>query len=103
MCIRDRRTIAADDLWMSPCYERPSLAIHFTWKQDWPSVRTVLPMIERELAPFAVRPHWGKLFTIPSAQLQQRYPMAADFKQLVARHDPRGTFRNAFLTASLYG
>ena len=103
LMITELRTIAADDLWMSPCYERPSLAIHFTWKQDWPSVRTVLPMIERELAPFAVRPHWGKLFTIPSAQLQQRYPMAADFKQLVARHDPRGTFRNAFLTASLYG
>ena len=39
---------------MSPCYKRPSLAIHFTWKQDWPSVQKVLPMIERELAPFEV-------------------------------------------------
>jgi xylitol oxidase len=63
----------------------------------------VLPMIERELAPFAVRPHWGKLFTIPSAQLQQRYPQAAAFKQLVAELDPKGTFRNAFLTETLYG
>jgi xylitol oxidase len=103
LMITELRTIAADDLWMSPCYKRPSLAIHFTWKQDWPSVRQVLPMIERELAPFEVRPHWGKLFTIPSAQLQQRYPMSAEFKQLVAGHDPRGKFRNAFLTANLYG
>jgi xylitol oxidase len=103
LLITELRTIAADDLWMSPCFKRPSLAIHFTWKQDWPSVRKVLPMIERELAPFDVRPHWGKLFTIPSAQLQQRYPMAAEFKQLVARHDPHGKFRNAFLTATLYG
>jgi xylitol oxidase len=103
LMITELRTIAADDLWMSPCYKRPSLAIHFTWKQDWPSVRTVLPMIERELAPFDVRPHWGKLFTIPSAQLQQRYPMSAEFTQLVAQHDPRGKFRNAFLTANLYG
>jgi alditol oxidase len=103
LLITELRTIAADELWMSPCYKRPSLAIHFTWKQDWPSVRTVLPMIERELAPFEVRPHWGKLFTIPSAQLQQRYSMSAEFKRLVAEHDPHGKFRNAFLTANLYG
>jgi alditol oxidase len=103
LMITELRTIAADDLWMSPCYKRPSLAIHFTWKQDWPSVRKVLPMIERELAPFEVRPHWGKLFTIPSTQLQQRYEMSAEFKRLVAEHDPRGKFRNAFLTANLYG
>jgi xylitol oxidase len=103
LMITELRTIAADDLWMSPSYKRPSLAIHFTWKPDWPSVRKVLPMIERELAPFEVRPHWGKLFTIPSAQLQQRYPMAAEFKALVAHHDPQGKFRNAFLTQTLYG
>lgn len=103
LLISELRTIAADDLWMSPCYQRASLAIHFTWKQDWPAVRAVLPMIERELAPFDVRPHWGKLFTIPSAQLQRRYPMAAAFKQLVADYDPKGTFRNAFLTETLYG
>jgi xylitol oxidase len=103
LMITELRTIAADDLWMSPCYKRPSLAIHFTWKQDWPAVRKVLPMIERELAPFEVRPHWGKLFTIPSAQLQKRYAMSAEFKRLVAEHDPHGKFRNAFLTAHLYG
>jgi alditol oxidase len=103
LMITELRTIAADDLWMSPCHKRPSLAIHFTWKQDWPAVRKVLPMIERELAPFEVRPHWGKLFTIPSAQLLQRYPMSAAFKQLVADHDPKGKFRNAFLTANLDG
>jgi len=28
------RTVDEDPLWMSPCYKRPSLAIHFTWKQD---------------------------------------------------------------------
>jgi xylitol oxidase len=103
LMISELRTIAADELWMSPAYQRPSLAIHFTWKQDWESVRRVLPMIERELAPFDVRPHWGKLFTIPSAQLLQRYPMAAAFTQLVAEHDPKATFRNAFLAATLYG
>ena len=81
LMITELRTIDGDELWMSPCYRRPSLAIHFTWKPDWPSVRKVLPMIERELAPFEVRPHWGKLFTVPSAQLQKRYEMCAEFKR----------------------
>jgi len=103
LMITELRTIAADDLWMSTCYKRPTLAIHFTWKQDWPAVRKVLPLIERELAPFEVRPHWGKLFTIPSAQLQRRYEMCGEFRQLVAQHDPHGKFRNQFLTANLYG
>jgi xylitol oxidase len=103
LMITELRTIEADDLWMSPSYKRPSLAIHFTWKQDWPSVRKVLPMIERELAPFEVRPHWGKLFAVPSKQLQQRYEMAGEFKRLVAQYDPQRKFRNEFLTANLYG
>jgi xylitol oxidase len=88
---------------MSPCYERPSLAIHFTWKPDWDSVRKLLPIIEQELAPFRVRPHWGKLFAMEGAQLQSRYEKLADFQGLLAEHDPRGKFRNAFLARTLYG
>ena len=33
--ITELRTIAADKLWMSMGYDRPSLAIHFTWKPEW--------------------------------------------------------------------
>jgi len=102
LMITELRTIDADALWMSPCYRRASLAIHFTWKQEWESVSKVLPMIERELAPFGVRPHWGKLFTIPRAELQRRYERCEDFKRLLAEHDPRGKFRNAFLNGTLY-
>lgn len=101
LMITELRTVQADDLWMSPCYKRPSLAIHFTWKPDWPAVAKLLPLIERELAPFAARPHWGKLFTIPSAQLQARYEMFDEFKRVVAEYDPHRKFRNAFLAASL--
>ncbi len=102
LMISELRTIDGDQLWMSPCYKQPSLAIHFTWKQDWESVRKVLPMIERELAPFGVRPHWGKLFTLAPEQLRRRYEKCDEFKQLLARHDPKGKFRNEFLTANLY-
>jgi xylitol oxidase len=102
LLISELRTIDGDELWMSPCYRRPSLAIHFTWKPDWPSVRKVLPMIERELAPFDARPHWGKLFTMAPDTLQRRYERCADFKRLAAEYDPHGKFRNEFLAASLY-
>jgi len=87
---------------MSPCYQRPSVAIHFTWKQDWPAVRRLLPVIERELAPFEPRPHWGKLFTISSALLHSRYPKLQDFLRTAARYDPNGMFRNDYLDANLF-
>src|ERR1700682_2909847 len=70
LMISEIRTIAADNLWMSPCYKQPCVTIHFTWQQDWPAVSKLLPIIEKELAPFKARPHWGKLFTIPSSQLK---------------------------------
>jgi len=35
LLISEIRLVAADELWMSPCYKRASVAIHFTWKQDW--------------------------------------------------------------------
>ncbi|GAB3540616.1 FAD-binding protein [Spirosoma fluminis] len=103
LLISELRTIDGDNLWMSPCYKQPSLAIHFTWKQDWASVRKVLPMIEKELTPFNARPHWGKLFTLASSVLQSRYEKLADFKKLVQEYDPKGKFRNEFLSTNLYG
>ena len=100
--VTELRTIAADDLWMSMAYQRPSLAIHFTWKPEWPEVRKILPMIEAQLEPFGVRPHWGKLFTLPPARLQSQYSRLQDFKASVKRYDPEGKFRNEFLSANLY-
>jgi xylitol oxidase len=101
--ISELRTIDADSLWMSTCYQRASLAIHFTWKQDWDSVQKVLPRIEKELAPFKARPHWGKLFTIAPGELQKRYDRLPDFKRLVKEYDPQGKFRNDFLDTNLHG
>ena len=100
--VTELRTIAADELWMSTAYRRPSLALHFTWKPEWPDVSKILPLIEAQLEPFSPRPHWGKLFTIPPARLQTQYARLADFKGLVKRFDPDGKFRNEFLNANLY-
>jgi xylitol oxidase len=100
--ISEVRTIASDQLWMSPCRNQDSLAIHFTWKPDWPSVSKLLPVIEKELGPFNARPHWGKLFTMAPATLQQHYEKLHDFRLLAAELDPDGKFRNEFIAHQLY-
>jgi alditol oxidase len=87
---------------MSPCYRRPSVTIHFTWKPEWESVRQLLPVIERELAPFQPRPHWGKLFTISHAHLRARYEKLPDFIGLCQANDPLGKFRNDFLDQNIF-
>jgi alditol oxidase len=102
LMISEIRSIAGDDLWMSPCYKQPCVTIHFTWKQDWPAVRKVLPVIERELAPFHVRPHWGKLFTMVPSQLHLSYEKLPEFIALAKEYDPQGKFRNEFLNTNIF-
>lgn len=102
LLISEIRTIAPDDLWLSTAYKQESVAIHFTWKQDWTAVSRLLPDIERELAPFNPRPHWGKLFTMSPAQLRLRYERLPDFVALARKLDPYGKFRNKFLEQTIF-
>jgi xylitol oxidase len=102
LLITEIRTIAADKLWMSPCYEQDCFTIHFTWKPDWPTVSKLLPVIERELAPFNPRPHWAKLFTISPADLRRSYRKMSDFVELSNRYDPQGKFRNDYLNRNIF-
>lgn len=95
--ISELRTIAADDLWLSPAYKRASLGIHFTWHAKPDEVRDVLPAIEAQLMPFNVRPHWGKVFTLAPDYVWSQYERSSDFRNLVRKYDPDGKFSNAFL------
>jgi xylitol oxidase len=103
LLISELRTIDADNLWMSPCYKQPSMAIHFTWKPEWPEVRMVLPMIEEKLALFNAKPHWAKLFTMSPSRLKSLYVRLPDYQALLGRYDPGGRFRNEFLSTNIYG
>jgi xylitol oxidase len=91
------RTIAADELWLSPSYQRDSVAFHFTWIKDWAAVKPVLGQIEERLAPMHARPHWGKLFRTGPEAMPGLYPRLADFRQLMRCYDPAGKFRNGLL------
>jgi xylitol oxidase len=77
------------------------VAFHFTWVPETAAVLPVIARVEECLAPFAPRPHWGKVFTADPAELAARYPHAADFAGLAQRLDPRGKFRNAFVRSFL--
>ncbi|MFD9702882.1 D-arabinono-1,4-lactone oxidase [Lentzea sp. NPDC059081] len=89
------RTVSDEAAWLSPAYDRDSLAIHFTWVPNTPAVLALLPRLEEAIAP---RPHWGKLFTVPPTLLAARYPQWDAFRSLLTEHDPKGVFRNEFLT-----
>jgi xylitol oxidase len=97
------RTIAADRLWLSPQYGQDTIGIHFTWKRDEDAVRRVLADVETALAPFAARPHWGKVFLADAVAIARLYERLPDFSRLVERLDPRGAFRNEWLESRVLG
>jgi alditol oxidase len=97
LLISEIRTVAADSLWLSPFYERESIAFHFTWKPLAAEVLAVLPKIEAVLAPFGARPHWGKLFIESAEELDALYPKLPAFRELRERLDGAGTFANDFI------
>jgi alditol oxidase len=99
--VSEIRTVAADELWLSPASGRATVAVHFTWIPDLAAVAPVLTLVEAALAPFAPRPHWGKISTIPAADVVRRYPRMADFRRLAADFDPGSKFRNDYLDGYL--
>jgi len=101
--VSEIRTVAADQLWLSPAYGRDSVALHFTWVKDTALVAPVLAAVEAALLPLGARPHWGKLFTATPGEAAALYERADDFRKLAQQHDPAGKFRNGFLRSLLAG
>ena len=94
LLVSEIRTIAGDDLWLSPSHDTDCVALHFTWRPDMPGVTAFLPTLDDALAPFATRPHWGKLFETRPERLSAAYPKLGGFRGLVERSDPTGRFAN---------
>ncbi|MFD8674560.1 FAD-binding protein [Streptomyces seoulensis] len=91
------RTVAADTQWLSPAYGRDSVALHFTWIEDAAAVLPVVRAVEAALGTLDARPHWGKVFEMPSAVVKEQLPRLADFRALAAELDPAGKFANEFV------
>lgn len=95
--VSEIRTIAADDLWLSPMHERDVLGLHFTWILDQPVVDRAVERVEDALAPFGAVPHWGKVSHADRDVYASRYDRLGDFTGLAERFDPDHRFRNTFL------
>jgi xylitol oxidase len=94
------RTVAADEFWLSSAYHQDSFGIHFTWRPEPRAVAEVVGQIEDAIAAFDPRPHWGKVFG-EKLDIGAYYPRLADFRELAARYDPAGVFRNPFLARTI--
>jgi xylitol oxidase len=99
--VSEVRTVESDDLWLSPAFGRPSLALHFTWQLDHARVAEALPVVEAALAPYGPRPHWGKMWTMPVGRVRAGQPRLADFVALRERWDPGRKFANRYIDALL--
>ncbi|WP_322920903.1 D-arabinono-1,4-lactone oxidase [Nocardioides renjunii] len=91
LIVTEIRAIGADDLWLSPAQGRETVALHFTWKREPEAVLAMVRRVEDALEPYAARPHWGKVYDRLDPA---NHPRLADFRALVERVDPAGTFRN---------
>jgi FAD-linked oxidoreductase len=90
------RTVAADDIWLSPFHERESasIAVHRYYKEDYKPYFAAIEPIHRAAGG---RPHWGKLNTLTGADFAKLYPRWEDFKRIRNELDPKGRLLNDYL------
>ncbi len=90
------RTIAADDAWLSPFYQRPSgsIAVHAYYKDDHDFL---FDLIEPILRRHEGRPHWGKLNSLTAADFARIYPRWKEANEVRRALDPAGRLLNPYL------
>jgi FAD/FMN-containing dehydrogenase len=87
------RRVQADNLWLSPFYQRDSVSIsvHEVARRPYePIFRLLEPIFWK----YDGRPHWGKLHSLSARELARLYPRWRDFQELRREWDPQGKFLN---------
>lgn len=92
------RTVAADDIWMSPMNAGPVAAIsmHQYAKMPW---REHFAGAEAIFRAHGGRPHWAKRHRLTRADVDALYPMAERYRAVRRSADPAGKFLNPHLEA----
>jgi FAD-linked oxidoreductase len=92
------RTVAADDIWMSPMNAGPVAAIsmHQYAKMPWADHFAGAEAIFRA---HGGRPHWAKRHTLSRADVDTLYPLAERYRAVRRAADPAGKFLNPHLEA----
>ena len=90
------RTVAADDIWMSPMNAGPVAAIsmHQYAKMPW---RNLFAEAETIFRGHGGRPHWAKRHTLTRSDVAALYPMGARYNAVRRAADPGGKFLNFHL------
>jgi FAD-linked oxidoreductase len=90
------RFVRADDIWLSPAYQRDSvyIAAHMYRGMEYESY---FRHMEEILQRYNGRPHWGKMHTQDATRLAALYPRWHDFRRIRAVLDPQGLFLNDYL------
>jgi FAD-linked oxidoreductase len=90
------RTVAADDVWLSPFSGRQSatIAVHQYHRVDTTRLFTACEAIFRR---YEGRPHWGKRHSCGSHEFAAVYPEFERFRTLRRQLDPGARFLNAHL------
>ena len=90
------RFVRADDIWLSPAYQRESVYIAAHMYRGMP-YKSYFRHLEEILLHYNGRPHWGKIHTQDAASLASLYPRWHDFQRIRATLDPQGLFLNDYL------
>lgn len=90
------RTIAADDIYLSPAFSRNSVSISILQNQEL-EYQSYFDDIEPIFRAHGGRPHWGKKHSLTADDLRDLYPKWQDFMELRREFDPDGIFVNEYL------
>jgi uncharacterized protein (TIGR02118 family) len=90
------RTVAADDIPLSPAHGRPTVTISVHQAAQLPH-QAFFADVEAVFRNHHGRPHWGKMHTHTARELALLYPLWDRFHAVRARLDPRGRFLNSHL------
>jgi len=94
------RFVAADDALLSPAHGRDTayVAVHVFEGMDG---EQPFREVEKLMAGWGGRPHWGKRSFLAARELRTRYPRWDDFAAARAELDPDGTFENDWARRTL--
>lgn len=90
------RFARADDVWLSTSHGRRTayVAVHQFWRTD---PTRYFDAVQRIMAAYDGRPHWGKMHTLDAARLRALYPRFDDFLAVRDAVDPGRVFTNDHL------
>ena len=90
------RTLAPDDIWLSPAYHRDTVTISIHQAAELPH-EAFFADAEAIFREFNGRPHWGKMHTHTAKELKKLYPKWDDFVAMREFVDGNGRFLNPYL------